>query len=109
MAIDNSLILVTGVTGYIGGRLVPRLLEESYRVRVMTRKPNELGGRSWLDKVEVVSGDVLKPETLPEALQGVTVAYYLIHSLDAGSGFGERDEQAARSFGSAAKAADVQR
>ena len=90
MAIDNSLVLVTGVTGYIGGRLVPRLLEEGYRVRVMTRNPDDLGGRSWLDKGEVVKSDVLKTDRLPQALQGVNLAFYLIHSLDAGTGFGER-------------------
>jgi len=109
MAIDNGLILVTGVTGYIGGRLVPRLLEEGCRVRVMTRNRDGLGGRSWLDQVEVVEGDVLKPETLAQALTGVSVAYYLIHSLEAGAGFEERDLQAAHSFGSAAKEAGVAR
>ena len=52
-----KLILVTGATGYVGGRLVPRLIEAGYRVRVLVRDPARLQGRSWLDKVEVVTGD----------------------------------------------------
>jgi uncharacterized protein YbjT (DUF2867 family) len=106
---NGRLILVTGVTGYIGGRLVPRLLERGCRVRVLVRDSTRLTGRPWLDQVEVVEGDVLKPETLPAAMQGVSAAYYLIHSMSGNRDFHERDVTAARSFGAAAKAAGVAR
>jgi uncharacterized protein YbjT (DUF2867 family) len=96
------LILVTGATGYVGGRLVPRLLEAGYRVRVLARDPSRLQGRQWLDRVEVFKGDVLRPETLAPALAGVDVAYYLIHSMMAGSDFHTRDLNAARAFAEAA-------
>ena len=65
---DEDLILVTGVTGYIGGRLVPRLLEAGYRVRVLARDARRLQDRPWLEQVEVSEGDVLKPETLINAM-----------------------------------------
>ena len=71
-------VLVTGVTGYIGGRLVPMLLEQGYRVRVLVRDPVRLQGRAWLDQVDVAKGDVLEPETLDAALAGIDAAYYLI-------------------------------
>ena len=96
-------VLVTGATGYVGGRLVPRLLDAGYRVRCWSRDPSRLQGRSWLDRVEVVTGDVLRPETLRPALRGIDAAYYLIHSLAAGGGFSERDTAAARHFGEAAR------
>ena len=102
-----SRILVTGATGYIGGRLVPRLLGAGYQVRCMVRDPQRLQGRAWLDQVEVVAADVLDPSTLAWAMQGIEVAYYLIHSMGAGRGFHERDLKAARAFGMAAKAAGV--
>ncbi len=60
----HMLVLVTGATGYIGGRLVPRLLQAGYRVRCFVRDPQRLQGRPWLDQVEVVAGDILQPKTL---------------------------------------------
>jgi uncharacterized protein YbjT (DUF2867 family) len=99
----DRLVLVTGVTGYIGGRLVPRLLEAGYRVRVMARDKNRLQGRAWLQQVELVEGDVLVPETLTSALFGVQSVYYLIHSMGAGPNHEKRDLQAARNFGNAAR------
>ena len=103
------LILVTGATGYIGGRLVPRLLKDGHRVRCMVRDPSRLQGRPWHGSVEIVAGDVLDPASLGTALAGVSVAYYLIHSMGAGAHFEERDLVAARNFSTAAKAAGVQR
>ncbi len=106
---DYRLVLVTGTTGYVGGRLVPRLLEAGYRVRCLVRDPARLQGRPWLSQVEIAQGDVLKPETLPAAMQGVDTAYYLIHSMSSSADFHQRDLIAARSFGEAAKAAGVER
>lgn len=103
-------ILVTGATGYIGGRLVPCLLDDGHHVRCFVRDPRRLATRSWAGHVEMVQGDVLKPETLPTALEGVDVAYYLIHSLSAGEDeFAERDRRAADNFAKAAAEAGVQR
>jgi uncharacterized protein YbjT (DUF2867 family) len=104
---QNEKILVTGSTGYIGGRLVPYLLEKGYPVRVVARDPERLKGRSWLEQVEVVSGDVLVPETLVPALDGITAAYYLIHSMYSGDDFHRKDLLAAEHFGQAAKNASV--
>ncbi len=105
---ETRLILVTGVTGYIGGRLVPRLLEADYRVRVLVRDPDRLQGRPWLDQIEVHKGDVLDPETLKPVLAGVDAAYYLIHSMRGNPDFHQRDLTAARNFGAAARAQGVQ-
>jgi len=104
-----KLILVTGATGYVGGRLVPRLLEAGYRVRVLVRDPARLHGRPWLDKVEVVTGDALTEGTLNEALKNVSVAYYLIHGKQGGRDNAERDLQVARNFAHAAEEMDVER
>ncbi len=105
----KPLVLVTGATGYIGARLVPRLLESGYRVRVLVRDPQRLLGRSWHTQVEIVSGDVLKPDSLLPAMQGVAVAYYLIHSMAGHHDFRDRDLIAARNFAAAARAAGIQR
>lgn len=105
----EPLILVTGATGYIGGRLAPALLQAGYRVRVLVRDRQRLQGRPWLTQVEVVEGDVLRPETLPTALDGVTAAYYLVHSMTASSDFDQRDLQAAQNFAQTAQRQGVQR
>jgi uncharacterized protein YbjT (DUF2867 family) len=104
----SRLVLITGATGYVGGRLLPRLLEAGYRVRCLVRDPARLQGRPWLEQVEVVEGDVLKPATLPSAMQGVDTAYYLIHSMSGSADFHQRDLTAARNFGDAARVAGVQ-
>ena len=101
--------LVTGASGYIGGRLVPRLLEDGWAVRVLTRRSASLSGRPWLDRVEVAEGDVASADDMRSALSGVDVAYYLVHSMDQRPDFAERDRQAARTFAAAAAAADVGR
>jgi uncharacterized protein YbjT (DUF2867 family) len=102
-------ILVTGATGYVGGRLVPRLLAAGHAVRCLARDPGRLAGRPWRDRVEVVSGDALEPATLAPALAGIDAAFYLIHSLGAGEEFARRDREAAAAFGAAARAAGVTR
>ncbi len=106
---NEKPVLVTGVTGYVGGRLVPKLLEAGYRVRVLARDPSRLQGRPWLDQVEVFQGDVLKPETLSPAMQGISAAYYLIHSMMSGEDFHQRDMQAARNFANAAQSQHLKR
>ena len=103
----SPLILVTGVTGYVGGRLVPELLARGDRVRVMARDASRLGGRSWASRVEVVEADVLRPATLDAAMAGVSAAYYLIHSMSGSGDFAARDLEAASAFGAAARAAGV--
>lgn len=102
-------ILVTGATGYVGGRLVPRLLAEGHHVRCMVRDPSRVGERSWEKEAEVVAGDVLQPESLEPALAGADTAYYLVHSMAGGKGFHERDLEGARNFGAAAVAAGCRR
>lgn len=107
---SRPLILVTGATGYVGGRLVPRLLQEEYRVRVMVRGgAQRLNGRPWSDQVDIAVGDVLDPQGLTVAMQGVEAAYYLIHSMRGNEEFGQRDIQAAQNFAQAAAAAGVKR
>jgi len=104
-----SLVLVTGSTGYIGGRLVPRLLESGYRVRCLVRDPVRLQGRPWQKEVEIATGDMLQPADLTPAMQGVSAAYYLVHSMAGGPDFHERDLSAARNFGAAARAGGIER
>lgn len=107
-------ILVTGATGYIGGRLIPRLLERGYRVRALVRDPARLALRPWMQgewagQVEVVAGDALSGEGLDAALAGCDRAYYLIHSMAEGEkGFADRDRQAATNFATAAKRQGIQ-
>lgn len=105
---EPATILVTGATGYIGGRLAPRLLAQGYTVRVLARDPRRLGGLAAAGAV-CVEGDVLRPETLAPALAGVDVAYYLIHSMEAGPDFAARDREAAANFAAACAAAGVRR
>jgi uncharacterized protein YbjT (DUF2867 family) len=102
-------VLVTGATGYIGGRLVPRLLERGFLVRCMTRDPGRLTLDPWRDQVEVVAADVLKPETLPRALAGCSAAYYLIHGMETSEGLAERERVAAGNFRDAADEAGLER
>jgi uncharacterized protein YbjT (DUF2867 family) len=101
--------LVTGASGYIGGRLVPELLEAGYAVRCLARDPGKLGDRPWSDRVEVAEADVMDKTAVRTALDGIDVAYYLIHSLGTGSSFEQRDRDAATIFAAAARSAGVQR
>ena len=103
------MILVTGATGYIGGRLVPRLISDGRRVRVLVRSRARALSRSWAGQVEIEVGDALNPQSLSQALAGVDTAYYLVHSMSKGGDFHELDVQAARTFGRAAAKAGVER
>jgi uncharacterized protein YbjT (DUF2867 family) len=105
-------VLVTGATGYIGGRLVPRLLEKGWRVRCLARDPRKLGARTWHGDpgVEVVEGEVGDEEALARALGGCKAAYYLVHSMmRAGRGFSQHDRALAEGFAGAAGRAGVER
>ncbi len=101
-------ILVTGATGYVGGRLVPRLEDRGFSVRAVARQPESLVGRVSAN-VEVVQGDVLDRESLDAALAGVDIAYYLVHSMGADGSFEDRDRTGASNFVAAAEAAGVRR
>lgn len=94
-------ILVTGATGYIGGRLIPQLLAAGHTVRVMVREASRIAGRPWLPDVEVAVGDVLDRDSLVRALDGVDEAFYLVHSMMT-AGFEELDRTGAENFGAAA-------
>ena len=100
--------LVTGATGYIGGRLVPRLLSAGYEVRCIVRDPAKLRDVPWRDDVEIVQGDVTSRSDVTAALQGMDLAYYLVHSL-AAAGFEDTDRKAAETFAGAARDAGVRR
>ena len=97
-----TLALLTGGTGYIGGPLLPLLEQRDLRLRCLCRHPERLKWRASKPTTEVVAGDVLSPESLKAALQGVRTAYYLIHSLGTRQDFEKEDRQAAANFGAAA-------
>ena len=101
-------IALTGATGYIGGRLLHGLEARGERVRCLSRRPDFLSARVG-PRTEVVHGDVLRPETLRRALDGVETAYYLVHSMGSAGSFVQADRQAASAFAAAAHAADVRR
>jgi len=105
----NHKVLVTGATGYIGGRLVPKLLKLGYSVKVLVRDPERILDRKWTDRVEIVTGDVLKSDTLEKAMDDVSVAYYLVHSMGGGTNFHKRDMDGASNFGNAAKLKGIDR
>jgi uncharacterized protein YbjT (DUF2867 family) len=78
---QSALCLVTGATGYIGGRLITALLQHGYRVRVLVRDASRISLHPWASRVEVIDGDAEDAAVVDKALAGVDVAYYLIHSL----------------------------
>ncbi|MFJ4696041.1 SDR family oxidoreductase [Streptomyces sp. NPDC088766] len=101
--------LVTGATGYIGGRLVPELLAAGHRVRCLARSPERLRDHPWAGEVEVVRGDVTDAASVAAAMRDIDVAYYLVHALGSGRDFEETDRRAARIFGEGARGAGVRR
>ena len=104
----RGIVLVTGATGYVGGRLLTALEERGERVRCLARKPDVLRPRV-ASTTEIVAGDIADPGALMAALEGVHSAYYLVHAMDARGDFARRDREAAGRFGAAAKDAGVQR
>lgn len=108
IATQPPLILLTGATGYIGGRLLKVLEAQGYHVRCLARHPEYLQSKV-APGTQVVAGDVLDFATLTPALAGVHTAYYLIHSMGSGGSFEEEDRHGAQNFGEAARRAGVQR
>jgi uncharacterized protein YbjT (DUF2867 family) len=104
----EALTLLTGATGYVGGRLLSALEARGARLRCLARRPEYLG-RRVAETTEVVAGDLLDGESLRSAMRGVEVAYYLVHSMGKGGEFEERDREAARNFAAAARDCGVKR
>jgi uncharacterized protein YbjT (DUF2867 family) len=100
-------VLLTGATGYVGGRLLRVLEERGERVRCLTRRPEAVAAHR--DTTTVVTGDVLEIESLGPAMRGVETAYYLVHSMTSATGFEEHDRRGAANFAAAAHEAGVRR
>ena len=103
----DELIAVTGSTGYVGGRLVPRLLESGYRVRCVTRSRESLANRSWSGQVEIVEADLQNKEQTLTALADADRAFYLVHSMTAQRNFAEAEENMASVFAEAAHQSEL--
>jgi uncharacterized protein YbjT (DUF2867 family) len=101
--------LVTGATGYVGGRLVPQLLEAGHTVRVMVRDERKARAHVWSDDVEIAVGDGTSDTDVHDAMQDVDVLYYLLHSIGTGDDFGRTEHEMAERFARAAKDAGVSR
>lgn len=102
-------VLVLGASGYIGGRLVPRLLNAGYTVRVLVRDPARLDAFTWGGRVQVVAGDATDRGAVERAVGGIDVLYYLVHSMAGGAAFADADRRAAETVAAAAAAASVRR
>ena len=105
---NRPLILLTGGTGYVGGRLIPLLEKQAVRLRCLARRPEKMQSRVQ-PGTEIVQGDVLDPASLDRALQGVQTAYYLVHLMSGSKDFEKEDRQAATNFAQAAKNGGVRR
>ncbi len=106
---DNIRCLVTGATGYIGGRLVPALLDRGLQVRAMARTPAKLDDAAWRSQIEVAQGDLTDPESLAAAFDGMDVVYYLVHSMGTSKDFVAEEAESARNVVEAARSAGVRR
>lgn len=109
MSADATRCLVTGATGYVGGRLVPELLDRGYAVRTLARNPDKLADVPWRDGVEVARGDLGDPASLTEAFEGMDVVYYLVHSMGTSKDFVAAESESARNVVAAAQRAGVKR
>ena len=108
----GAVVTVCGATGYIGGRLVPRLLDAGYRVRCLVRSPEKLAGYPWRDsdRLEVQQGDLSDIDSIRRGCRGAQAAYYLVHSMiSAGADYAEQDRRLAENFGCAARECGVRR
>src|SRR5208337_2684694 len=105
---NRPLILLTGGSGYVGGRLIPLLEKQGVRLRCMARSPEKMRPRVQ-PGTEIVQGDVLAPASLDRAMQGVQTAYYLIHLMSGSKDFEKEDRQAATNFAQATRNAGVRR
>ncbi|MFP5015920.1 SDR family oxidoreductase [Paenarthrobacter ureafaciens] len=106
---SRKTVLVTGATGYIGGRLVPRLLEAGHRVKVLVRSPQKIADVPWHGDVEIIQDSLDNQDTAARAMEGVDVLYYLVHSMASGGGYEAKEEAMARLVAAAASAAKVSR
>lgn len=105
---STRVVLLTGGSGYVGGRLIPLLEQQPIILRCLARSPEAMRSRVK-DSTQVVQGDVLDPSSLDEALKGVHTAYYLVHLMSGSRDFAKEDRQAATNFGQAARKAGVRR
>jgi len=103
MSVWEVRCLVTGATGYIGGRLAPRLLDRGLAIRAMARNPNKLESAGWRDRAEVVRGDLGDPDSLTTAFDGIDVVYYLVHSMGTSPDFVAEEARSARNVVAAAR------
>ena len=111
MAIDSKPIFIAGATGYIGGRLLPRLLDAGYQVRALARAPEKLRDRPWAQhpNLNIIKGDVLDADSLTQALDGCRAAYYLVHSMNPDvKDFSATDRTAAKNMADAAEIAKLE-
>ena len=106
---DLQRVLVTGATGYIGGRLVPLLLQDGHKVRALVRSPEKLHDVPWSHEVEIVQGDLSDKDSVAKAMQGIDTVYFLVHSMASGKGFADQEERIAHIVADAAAEAGVQR
>jgi len=109
MSVGEVRCMVTGATGYIGGRLAPRLLEGGRAIRAMARNPNKLESAGWRDRAEVVRGDLGDPDSLTTAFDGIDVVYYLVHSMGTSPDFVAEEARSARNVVAAARRSGVKR
>jgi len=109
MSVGEVRCMVTGATGYIGGRLAPRLLDRGLAVRAMARNLDKLDRLPWRDRAEVARGDLGDPDSLTTAFDGIDVVYYLVHSMGTSSDFVAEEARSARNVVAAARRSGVKR
>ena len=100
-------ILVTGASGYVGGRLVTNLLANNFQVRVLVRDAQKAKAHAWADQVEIATGNANDFAAISKAMQGIHTVFYLLHSINAGPNFDEIEAKMARNFATAAAAQNV--